>query len=84
MADSVDTNIFVASWTEVQQGVSGLITNNSGHDIIIREAASDPGTSVTTGHPLNPTGPLTYNLNVGQKVFARAVTVDTFVVVTGA
>lgn len=84
MADTVDVDIVTTGWTEVQEGVTGLITNGAGHGIIIREAASDPGAAVTTGHFLNPKDPITYNLGAGQKTFARAITDDTFVVVTGS
>jgi hypothetical protein len=84
MTDTVDTDIVTTGWTEVQEDTSGLITNGAEQPIVTREAASDPGASVTTGHFLKARESMTYNLDAGQSVWARAIQADTFVLVTGA
>ena len=84
MADSVNVPIVTTGWTEVQQGTAGSISNESDFDIIVREAAADPTSTVTTGHDVRPRGNATYKLGAGQKVFARAILQNSTVVVTEA
>lgn len=84
MPDTIDIPINNTEWTEIQQGVVGLITNESGNDIRIREAAVKPADSVMRGHVLNPYDNITYGVKDGQKVFARSRDGLAFVIVTGA
>jgi len=67
MPDTITTTINNGDWTEVQQGVSGLITNDSSDDIRIREAATKPDALVTTGHVIHPHENITYGVEGTQK-----------------
>ncbi len=73
MADTITKSIDDSSWTEIaSSGTAGIFTNNGSQVILIREAASDPGTSVKTGHRLNITGFFRYLTTGSQKIFARS------------
>lgn len=72
MADTVTIPINDSDWTEIQQGISGLITNHSFHDIKLREAAVKPNSSVKTGHIVHPRENMTYGVMGAQKIFARS------------
>ena len=83
MSDTVEIEISVDNWTEVQQGLDGLITNNTSNIVLIREAASQPAASVTVGHRLGALNAATYNqLGAGQKIFIRAISDEAPVVAT--
>lgn len=84
MSDTIDIDINNTEWTEVQQGVAGLITNEAGNNIRIREAAVKPANTVLHGHVVNPYATITYGLRDGQKVFARGSDAQSIVVVTEA
>jgi len=72
MPDTVTVNIDNVDWTEIQQGVSGLITNHSQDDVQVREAAVKPDASVTIGHVVHPRDNITYGIEGSQKIFARS------------
>lgn len=72
MPDTITVPIDNLDWTEVQEGVSGLITNHSQDDIQVREAAVKPSASVTIGHIIHPRDNITYGVETGQKIFARS------------
>lgn len=82
MPDTITTPINNGDWTEVQQGVSGLITNDSSDDIRIREAATKPDPSVTTGHVIHPHENITYGVEGAQKIFARSIQITALLVIT--
>jgi hypothetical protein len=84
MPDTIDIPINNTEWTEIQQGVAGLVTNESGNNIRIREAAVKPADTVMRGHVLNPYDSITYGVGGNQKVFARSNDDLSFVVVTEA
>lgn len=74
MADTVDFQVDDTEWTEISASATGgFVTNAGGHEILYREAASKPATSVTTGHFLNPKDRFNFTLGAGQKVFARGL-----------
>ena len=82
MPDTVTTPVNNTDWTEVQQGVSGLITNDSGDDIRVREAAVKPDATITTGHVIHPHKNMTYGVEGTQKIFARSIRVRGLLVIT--
>lgn len=82
MPDTIDVTVNNADWTEVQQGVSGLITNDSEDDIRVREAAVKPDASVKRGHLIHPHKDITYGVEGNQKIFARSNRTQSFLVVT--
>jgi hypothetical protein len=82
MPDTIDVKVFNNVWTEVQQGVSGLITNDSEDDIRIREAAVKPDVSVKKGHIIHPHQDITYGVEGTQKIFARSVRAESLLIVT--
>ena len=72
MPNTVTVTINNTDWTEIQQGVSGLITNHSQDDAIVREAAVKPDALITTGHIIHPRDNITYGVEGTQKIFARS------------
>lgn len=83
MTDTVDIDIVSTGWTEIADNIDGKVSNNVGNDIVVREDAADPTASVTTGHRLNPNDIFTFSLAASQKMWARSIGNDGFVVVTG-
>ena len=84
MTDTIDVDIDTVSWTEFADNITGIVSNGSGNDIVVREDAVDPTASVTTGHPLNPGDTFSFVLGASQKMWARSIGNNSFVVVTGA
>ena len=84
MTDTVDIDIVTTGWTEFADSITGIVSNGSGNDIVVREDDIDPGASVTTGHPLNPGDTFNFALAASQKMWARSIGTESFVVVTGA
>lgn len=82
MVDTVTIDINNLEWTEVQQGVSGLITNHSQDDVLVTEAATKPATSVTVGHVIHPRDNITYGVDAEQKIYARSIKDTAQLVVT--
>lgn len=82
MPDTIDVPVNNIDWTEVQQGVSGLITNDSEDDVRIREAATKPNASVKTGHLIHPQKNITYGIEGSQKIFARSLRLSAILVIT--
>lgn len=82
MPDTVEVTVVNTDWTEVQQGVSGLITNDSEDDIRVREAAAKPDVSVKKGHVIHPHQNITYGIEGAQKIFARSMRSESLLIVT--
>lgn len=82
MPDTIDVPVDNVDWTEVQQGVSGLITNDSQDDVRIREAAVKPNVSVEKGHVIHPQQNITYGVEGAQKIFARSLRANALLIVT--
>ena len=82
MPDTIDVPVNNAGWTEVQQGVSGLITNDSEDDVRVREAATKPNASVKSGHIIHPQKNITYGIEGAQKIFARSNRLLALLIVT--
>lgn len=82
MADTIFTDIVTSSWTEISVGTLGFITNDSGHDILYIESAIAPVNGINKGHHLHPQDSISYNLQTGQKVFARSLNSDSQVAIT--
>lgn len=73
MADTVLTVINDTSWTEIQQGTAGTISNTSEKDVFLIEDTVQPSADIKLGFFLRPGKPTVYTLATGQKVFARGV-----------
>ncbi len=73
MSDTVFTDINPDAWTQVSIDLVGFVTNAGDHDIIYVEAASLPPVSLKLGHTLHPKEARTYNLIVGQQMYARTI-----------
>ncbi len=82
MADTVLTTIDNVSWTEVQQGTAGTISNTSEKDVFLREDTVQPAASVKLGFLLRPGRDTVYTLATGQKVFARSMILGVKLAVT--
>lgn len=73
MADTVFAIIDAISWTEVQQGTAGTISNTSEKDVFLIEDTVQPSADIKLGFLLRPGRDTVYTLATGQKVFARGV-----------
>ena len=82
MPDTITIPVNNLDWTEVQQGVSGLITNDSEDDVRVREAAVKPSTSIKSGHVIHPQEDIIYGVEGAQKIFARSLRVKALLVIT--
>lgn len=76
------TKIVTTNWTLVSIGISGFITNNSGHDILYLEAETLPPSTLKKGHVLHPQDSIGYNLKTGHQVYSRSINSDSEIVVT--
>ncbi len=71
--DTADQTCAAGAWTEITiaSGATSVVIGAGSVGLLVRKAAAQPNAAVVTGYPVSPGAEKTFEIDVGDKLWAR-------------